>query len=117
MPRDSDSRRARRKRLGRHRRRSCAVRRPPLQDNQALAITADPQNSRNRRRVAKVGLTRVLYGLKAEHYDGFARHQLPHGHEFFTPMDALTAVDSDKNPEMEALLQRASPVSNFMRQR
>ena len=31
-------------------------------------------------------------------------------------MDALTAEDSDKNPEMQALLQRASPVSNFLRQ-
>jgi hypothetical protein len=66
--------------------------------------------------VFPVRLTRILYGLKAEHYDGFARHQLPHGHEFFAPMDALTAEDSDKNPEMEALLQRASPVSNFLRQ-
>jgi hypothetical protein len=67
--------------------------------------------------VFPVRLTRVLYGLKTEHYDGFARHQLAQGHEFFAPMDALTAEDSDKNPEMQALLQRASPVSNFMRQR
>jgi hypothetical protein len=66
--------------------------------------------------VFPVRLVRVLYGLKTEHYDGFARHQLPHGHEFFAPMDALTAEDSDKSPEMQALLQRASPVSNFLRQ-
>jgi hypothetical protein len=58
---------------------------------------------------------RVLYGLKPEHYAGFARHQLPDGHEMFAPMDALTAVDSDKNPELMALLQRASPASNFLR--
>ena len=67
--------------------------------------------------VAPVRDMHVLYGLKRKHYQGFARHQLPHGHEFFAPMDALTAEDSDKNPEMQALLQRASPVSNFMRQR
>ena len=54
--------------------------------------------------VFPVRLTRILYGLKAEHYDGFARHQLPHGHEFFAPMDALTAEDSDKNPELQALV-------------
>lgn len=58
---------------------------------------------------------RVLYGLKAEHYDGFVRHQLPHGHEMFAPMDALTAEDSDKNPELQALLHRSSPVANFLR--
>jgi hypothetical protein len=67
--------------------------------------------------VFPVRMTRVLYGLKTEHYNGFARHQLAHGHEFFAPMDALTAEDSDKNPELQALLQRASPVSNFLRQR
>ena len=65
--------------------------------------------------VFPVRLTRILFGLKAEHYDGFTRHQLPHAHEFFAPMDALTAEDSDKNPELEALLRRASPVSNFLR--
>ena len=65
--------------------------------------------------VFPVRFHRVLYGLKQKHYDGFARHQLPHGHELFAPMDALTAEDSDKNPELQALLQRGSPVSNFLR--
>jgi len=59
---------------------------------------------------------RILYGLKPHHYAGFRRHQLPHAHEFFAPMDALTAEDSDKNPELEALLSRASLSSNFLRQ-
>ncbi|HUB16844.1 MAG TPA: hypothetical protein VMB34_33225 [Acetobacteraceae bacterium] len=58
---------------------------------------------------------RVLYGLKQKHYDGFARHQLPHGHELFAPMEALTAEDGDKNPELQALLRRTSPVSSFLR--
>jgi len=57
----------------------------------------------------------VLYGLKQKHYDGFARHQLPHGHELFAPMDALTAEDSDKDPELLALLQRGSPIAKFLR--
>jgi hypothetical protein len=56
----------------------------------------------------------VLYGLKREHYAVFARQQLPHPHEFFAPMEALTATDGAKNPELQALLARASPTANFM---
>jgi hypothetical protein len=46
----------------------------------------------------------VLYGLKRKHYQGFARHQLPQAHEFFAPMEALTAYDGDKNPDLHALI-------------
>jgi hypothetical protein len=56
----------------------------------------------------------VLYGLKRHHYAGFLRHQLPHAHEYFAPMDALTAKDSDKNPHLRALLARASATANFL---
>jgi hypothetical protein len=56
----------------------------------------------------------VLYGLKQKHYQGFARHQLPHAHEFFAPMDALTAYDGDKNPDLQALLARATATANFL---
>lgn len=56
----------------------------------------------------------VLYGLKQKHYQGFARHQLPHAHEFFAPMEALTASDGDKNPDLHALLARASATANFL---
>jgi hypothetical protein len=56
----------------------------------------------------------VLYGLKRDHYHGFARHQLPHAHEYFVPMEALTAQDSDKNPALQALLARASATANFL---
>jgi hypothetical protein len=56
---------------------------------------------------------RVLYGLKHHHYDGFAQHQLPHAHEFFVPMETLMQEDSDKNPAVRALLERASISSNF----
>jgi len=58
----------------------------------------------------------VLYGLKREHYQGFARHLLPHAHEFFAPMDALTACDGDKDPDLQALLARASTGANFLGQ-
>ena len=56
----------------------------------------------------------VLYGLKRKHYQGFARHQLPHAHEFFAPMEALTAYDGDKNPDLQALLARTSSTANFL---
>ena len=56
----------------------------------------------------------VLYGLKRKHYQGFARHQLPQAHEFFAPMEALTAYDGDKNPDLHALIARASASANFL---
>ena len=56
---------------------------------------------------------RVLYGLKAKHYQGFLAHQLPHAHEFFVPMDALVAKNSDKDPAMQALVSRTSVHANF----
>ena len=56
----------------------------------------------------------VLYGLKRKHYQGFARHQLPQAHEFFAPMEALTAYDGDKNPDLHALIARASAGANFL---
>ncbi len=56
---------------------------------------------------------RVMYGLKPRHYDGFVEHQVPHPHEFFVPMDALTAKNGDKDPAMQALVARASVRANF----
>lgn len=56
---------------------------------------------------------RVLYGLKNDHYRGFARHQLPHAHEFFVPMEALTEENSEENPALQALIARTSVSSNF----
>jgi len=58
---------------------------------------------------------RILYALKQRHYAGFADHQMPHAHEFFAPMDALMGKNSAENPELQALLRRASLSSNFMR--
>ena len=56
---------------------------------------------------------RVMYGLRSRHYDGFVEHQVPHAHEFFVPMDALTAKNGDKHPAMQALVARASVRANF----
>lgn len=57
---------------------------------------------------------RVLYGLKQQDYAGFIRYQLPHAHEFFAPMDVLTARDSENNPDLQALLARAALSANFL---
>ncbi len=57
---------------------------------------------------------RVLYGLKARHYDGFAKSQMPQPHEYFCPMDALTAEDGHEAPDMRSLISRASATTNFM---
>jgi len=65
--------------------------------------------------VLPVRTMHVLYGLKRDHYAGFVRHQLPHAHEYFAPMEALTAKDSDKDPALRALLARASVIANFFR--
>lgn len=58
---------------------------------------------------------RVLYGLKGEHYTGFMRTQLPHAHEFFVPLETLTEENSELNPALRALVNRASITANFLR--
>jgi len=57
---------------------------------------------------------RVLYGLKAPHYEGFARHQMPHPHEYFCPMEALTAEEGHAHPDLAALIGRACSTAHFM---
>ncbi|MEA2738807.1 MAG: hypothetical protein QOH05_2114 [Acetobacteraceae bacterium] len=56
---------------------------------------------------------RVLYGLKSDHYRGFARHQIPHAHEFFVPIETLAAENSEDNPALRALIARSSVSANF----
>ena len=56
---------------------------------------------------------RVMYGLRTRHYEGFLQHQVAHPHEFFVPMEALTAKDSDQDPAMQALVARTSRRANF----
>ena len=59
---------------------------------------------------------RVMYGLRSRHYEGFVRQQVPHAHEFFVPMDALMALNGDKDPAMQAIVARASRQANFFGQ-
>jgi len=56
---------------------------------------------------------RVLYGLKSDHYLGFVRHQMPHAHEYYIPMDALTRENNDQDPAILAFLERASISANI----
>ena len=58
---------------------------------------------------------RVVFGLKRRHFEGFMRGQVAQAHEFFCPMEALTAEDGHEDPEMRALIARASAAANFMR--
>ncbi|SDB43389.1 hypothetical protein [Belnapia rosea] len=58
---------------------------------------------------------RVVFGLKTRHYEGFVRYQVAQPHEFYCPMDALTAEHGHENPDMRALIARASATANFMR--
>ena len=57
---------------------------------------------------------RVMYGLKPRHYERFVRHQVPHPHEYFVPMDSLIKVDGDQDPALQALVARASVTANFL---
>ena len=60
---------------------------------------------------------RVLYGLRTQHFEGFVKHQLPHPHEFFVPMDSLTAEDGDQDLGLRALISRASTQVNVLERR
>lgn len=57
---------------------------------------------------------RVMYALKTEHYQGFAENQVPHAHEYFVPMDRLTRTDAHRDPQIQALVARASVTANFL---
>jgi hypothetical protein len=56
---------------------------------------------------------RVMYALKRNHYQGFADSQVPHPHEYFVPMDTLTAETAPEDPRLRALLARATASANF----
>ncbi|PWS37357.1 hypothetical protein DFH01_10975 [Falsiroseomonas bella] len=57
---------------------------------------------------------RVLYGLKQRHYESVARGQVPQPHEYFCPIEALTAERGQEDPALAALIGRASAAANFM---
>ena len=57
---------------------------------------------------------RVMYALKAQHYQGFAESQIPHPHEYFVPMERLVHADAQNDPQLRALVSRASASANFL---
>lgn len=57
---------------------------------------------------------RVLYGLKMDHYTGFAATQTPHPHEYFAPMERLISDGEAVDPGLRRLLARANARSNFL---
>jgi hypothetical protein len=57
---------------------------------------------------------RVVYALKQRHYNGLLASHVPHAHEYFMPMDKLTAKDAPDDPDIQALVARASAHAHFL---
>lgn len=57
---------------------------------------------------------KVMYALKTRHYKGFTETQIPHPHEYFVPMDALTAERGHESPAIRALVARSAVNANFL---
>ncbi len=57
---------------------------------------------------------RVVYALKQRHYNGLLASHVPHAHEYFVPMDKLVAKDAPDDPEIQALVARASAHAHFL---
>jgi hypothetical protein len=57
---------------------------------------------------------RVMYGLKNRHYQGFIRHNMPHAHEYYVPMDALICEDGDKDPALQEMISHATASAQFL---
>ncbi len=57
---------------------------------------------------------KVMYALKDRHYQGFTESQIPHPHEYFVPMDALTAERGHESPAIRALVARSAVNANFL---
>lgn len=57
---------------------------------------------------------RVLYALKARHYNGMLQCHVPQPHEYFVPMEKLVAKDAPEDPQIQALVARASANAHFL---
>ena len=57
---------------------------------------------------------RVMYALKARHYNGLRQSHIPLPHEYFVPMDKLVAKDAAEDPDIRTLLARASASAHFL---
>ena len=60
---------------------------------------------------------RVMYALRARHFQGFEESQIPHAHEYFVPMETLMEKDGHHSPALQELVSRASASANFFRPR
>ncbi len=57
---------------------------------------------------------RVMYGLRPKLYSGFLKNQIPQPHEYFVPIEALTAEHGERNPALQAFVARAAVMANFL---
>jgi len=57
---------------------------------------------------------RVMYALKARHYNGLLQSHVPLPHEYFVPMDTLVAKDAPDDPRLQELVARASASAHFL---
>lgn len=73
-------------------------------------IAAEPRHDL----VLPVRDARVLFALKQTHYDTFAATQTPQAHEFFLPMEVITRGKAEQNPQLRAMLGRATAAAHFL---
>jgi hypothetical protein len=97
----------------------CPVRwlmaRSPADDRRRWETIAQMQREPHVPLVAPVRDMRVLYALKQEHYDQVEETLVPYPHEYFVPMDALTAIDGDRSPALHQLMSRACATASFLK--
>ena len=66
-----------------------------------------------------IGLVLVKWDEIVARYERYTGHAdsgvSDPDHEFFCPMEALTADRGDEDPDMRAMMSRASASANFMR--
>jgi hypothetical protein len=77
-------------------------------------ITGVVAEEPNRPLILPVRDIKVMYALKNRHYQGFTESQVPHPHEYFVPMDALTAERGHESPAIRALVARSAVNANFL---
>lgn len=57
---------------------------------------------------------RVVFALKERHFNGLQRSHVPHAHEYFVPMEKLVAKDAPDDPDIRALVARASATAHYL---
>jgi hypothetical protein len=57
---------------------------------------------------------RVMYALKARHYNGLLQSHVALPHEYFLPVDKLVAKDAPNDPQLQALVARTASSAHFL---